>query len=51
MEILEAFDLVGTLRGAAELAGCDHNYADLRVMPTSGRKAALQAGSALRRSA
>lgn len=24
MEILEAFDLVGTLRGAAELADCDH---------------------------
>ncbi len=24
MEILEAFDLVGTQRGAAELAGCDH---------------------------
>ena len=24
MEILEAFDLVGTLRGAAELCGCDH---------------------------
>jgi hypothetical protein len=24
MEILEAFDLTGTLRGAAELAGCDH---------------------------
>lgn len=24
MEILEAFDAVGTLRGAAELAGCDH---------------------------
>lgn len=24
MEILEAFDLVGTLRGAAELANCDH---------------------------
>jgi hypothetical protein len=24
MEILEAFDLSGTLRGAAELAGCDH---------------------------
>src|SRR5215210_7437978 len=23
MEILEAFDLTGTLRGAAELAGCD----------------------------
>ena len=24
MEILEAYDLVGTLRGAAELIGCDH---------------------------
>jgi hypothetical protein len=24
MEILEAFDLTGTLRDAAELAGCDH---------------------------
>ncbi len=24
MEILEAFDLAGLLRGAAELAGCDH---------------------------
>jgi transposase len=24
MEILEAYDLAGTLRGAAELAGCDH---------------------------
>ncbi len=24
MEILEAFDLVGTLRGAAVLAECDH---------------------------
>lgn len=24
MEILEAYDLVGSLRGAAELAGCDH---------------------------
>lgn len=24
MEILQAFDLTGTLRGAAELAGCDH---------------------------
>lgn len=34
MEILEAFDLVGTLRGAAELAGCDHktvaHYVELR---------------------
>lgn len=25
MEILEAYDLVGTLRGAAELANCDHH--------------------------
>jgi hypothetical protein len=25
MEILEAYDLVGTYRGAAELAGCDHH--------------------------
>src|ERR1700677_911096 len=24
MEILEAFDLTGSLRGAAELCGCDH---------------------------
>ena len=24
MEILEAFDLAGSLRGAAVLAGCDH---------------------------
>jgi hypothetical protein len=24
MEILETFDLAGSLRGAAELAGCDH---------------------------
>ena len=24
MEILEAFDVTGTLRGAAELVGCDH---------------------------
>src|SRR4051794_24970749 len=25
MEILEAYDLVGSLRGAARLAGCDHH--------------------------
>ena len=24
LEILEAYDLTGTLRGAAALAGCDH---------------------------
>jgi hypothetical protein len=26
MEILEAFDLAGSLRGAAELAGCEGSY-------------------------
>ncbi len=31
MEILEAFDLTGTLRGAAELAGCDHKTVTLWV--------------------
>ena len=31
MEILEAFDLTGTLRGAAELAGCDHKTVAHRV--------------------
>jgi hypothetical protein len=25
MEILEAFDLIGSYRAAAELAGCDHH--------------------------
>jgi hypothetical protein len=25
MQILEAFDLTGSLRDAAELAGCDHH--------------------------
>jgi hypothetical protein len=25
MEILEAYDLTGAYRGAAELAGCDHH--------------------------
>lgn len=25
MEILEAFDLTGSYRAAAELAGCDHH--------------------------
>src|SRR5262249_19187423 len=34
MEILEAFDLVGSLRAAAALAGCDHktvaHYVELR---------------------
>lgn len=31
MEILEAFDLTGSLRGAAELAGCDHKTVALWV--------------------
>src|SRR4051812_9851324 len=30
-ESLEAFDLTGTLRGAAELAGCDHKTVAHRV--------------------
>jgi hypothetical protein len=34
MEILETYDLTGSLRAAAELAGCDHHtvrrYVDLR---------------------
>jgi transposase len=40
MEILEAFDLVGTLRGAAALAGCDHktvaHYVRLRDEAAGG---------------
>jgi len=31
MQIPEAFDLTGTLRGAAELAGCDHKTVAHRV--------------------
>ena len=31
MEILEAFELTGTLRGAAELDGCDHKTVAHRV--------------------
>jgi hypothetical protein len=51
MEILEAYDLTGSLRGAAELCGCDRNYADFGVMPTWFRKPALRAGIGLVRSA
>ena len=40
MEILEAFDLVGSLRGAAALAGCDHktvaHYVRLREQAGGG---------------
>jgi hypothetical protein len=46
MEILEAYDLAGTLRGAAALAGCDHKTVAhwVRVrelaggMPVAGRR-------------
>lgn len=36
MEILEAFDLAGSLRGAAELAGCDHKTVALWVRAREG---------------
>jgi len=45
MEILEAYDLTGSYRAAAELAGCDHHtvrrYVQLRAAgtPGSGRQA------------
>lgn len=51
MEILEAFDMTGSLRGTAALAGCDHNYADFGVMPIWLRKPFLRAGIGLVRSA
>ena len=45
MEILEAYDLAGSLRGAAELAGCDHKTVahwvaqrDLGLVPKLERK-------------
>ena len=43
MEILEAYDLTGSYRAAAELAGCDHHtvarYVKLRAQgnPRPGR--------------
>ena len=37
MEILEAFDLACTLRGAAELAGCDHKTVAHWVRAGGGR--------------
>jgi len=51
MEILEAYDLTGSLRAAAALCGCDHNYADFCVMPTWFHKPALRAGICLVKSA
>jgi hypothetical protein len=45
MEILEAFDLAGSLRGAAQLAGCDHKTVthwvaqrDLGLVPRVNRR-------------
>jgi transposase len=45
MEILEAYDLAGSLRGAAQLAGCDHKTVahwvrqrDLGMLPTVDRQ-------------
>ena len=42
MEILEAFDLVGTYRGAAALVGCDHKtvarLVELRAPRAPGRR-------------
>ena len=47
MEILEAFDLTGTLRGAAELAGCDHKtVAALGACPRGGRRRVAGGGAA-----
>ena len=47
MEILEAFDLTGTLRGAAELAGCDHKTVAHWVRARdAGRRRAAGAGAA-----
>ena len=31
MNILEAYDLVGSFRAAAEIAGCDHHTVKLHV--------------------
>ena len=47
MEILEAFDLVGTLRGAAELAGCDHRVARFAGECVDDRDADRDEGEAL----
>ena len=55
MEILEAFDLAGTLRGAAELAGCDHKTVAhgcalaRRLVAGCGRGQAAAAGRSVRR--
>ena len=46
MEILEAFDLVGTLRGAAELVGCDHKTVGHYVDRAGSRRRRLAARAA-----
>ena len=47
MEILEAFDLTGTLRGAAELVGCDHKTVGaLGARPRGGRRRVAGGGAA-----
>jgi transposase len=42
MEILEAYDLVGSLRGAARLAGCDHHTVQRVVAARAQARAAEQ---------
>ena len=49
MEILEAFDLVGTLRGAAELCGCDHKTVAHYVEERERAGAGFEAGRRERR--
>ena len=47
VEILEAFDLTGSYRAAAELAGCDHHRwpAMSRCAPLASRRSAYLPGS------
>ncbi len=45
MEILEAFDLTGSLRGAAELSGCDHKTVAHWVAARDAAGGGLPAGS------
>jgi len=47
MEILEAFDLTGSLRDAAELAGCSHHTVARYVAERdAGRRPVTAAGRA-----
>ena len=39
VEILEAFDLAGSYRAAAELAGCDHHTARYVALRAAGEPA------------